>query len=74
MNNGLYKVSFLKASTAVIGIGLATMFPSGLLWSDKLVHVSYKVGALFLIDAPLHPHATMDIWLPIGAYIGTIRI
>ena len=64
----------LKVFTGLIGFSLATMYPSGLLWSDKLIHVSYKVGALFLIHAPMHFHVTMDPWIPIAAYIGTIHI
>ena len=65
---------FFKVSTAIIGFALATMYPSGLLWCDKIINVSYKVGALFLIHAPMHPHITMDPWIPIAAYIGTIHI
>ncbi|GLG93714.1 Uncharacterized protein GBIM_01055 [Gryllus bimaculatus] len=43
----------LRVGTALIGIGLASMFPTGILWIERYIHVSNKVAAVFVIGVAL---------------------
>ncbi|XP_066996857.2 uncharacterized protein [Anabrus simplex] len=43
----------LWVGTALIGIGLASMFPTGILWIERYIHVSNKVAAIFVIGVSL---------------------
>ncbi|CAG2055833.1 unnamed protein product, partial [Timema podura] len=39
--------------TILLGAGLASMFPTGLLWIERLLHVSNKVAALLVLGVSL---------------------
>lgn len=43
----------LWVGTALLGIGLASIFPTGILWIERYIHVSNKVAAAFVIGASL---------------------
>ena len=50
----------------MIGLGLATMYPTGLLWTDNHILVNNKVSALFLISGKVLANA---LQIPIGIFI-----
>jgi len=41
----------LWVGTALLGIGLASIFPTGILWIERYIHVSNKVAAAFVMGA-----------------------
>jgi len=41
----------LWVGTALLGIGLASVFPTGILWIERYIHVSNKVAAAFVMGA-----------------------
>lgn len=43
----------LWVGTALLGIGLASVFPTGILWIERYIHVSNKVAAVFVMGASL---------------------
>jgi hypothetical protein len=43
----------LWVGTALLGIGLASIFPTGILWIERYIHVSNKVAAAFVMGASL---------------------
>jgi FHS family Na+ dependent glucose MFS transporter 1 len=43
----------LWIGTALLGIGLASVFPTGILWIERYIHVSNKVAAAFVMGAAL---------------------
>ncbi|XP_071453327.1 uncharacterized protein [Hetaerina americana] len=43
----------LWLGTSFLGIGLASMFPTGILWVERYIHVSNKVAALFVMGVAL---------------------
>nr|CAD7197773.1 unnamed protein product [Timema douglasi] len=43
----------LWVGTILLGAGLASMFPTGLLWIERLLHVSNKVAALLVLGVSL---------------------
>ncbi|KAJ9574913.1 hypothetical protein L9F63_007932 [Diploptera punctata] len=43
----------LWVGTALLGIGLASVFPTGILWIERYIHVSNKVAAAFVMGASL---------------------
>jgi fucose permease len=53
----------LWVGTALLGIGLASVFPTGILWIERYIHVSNKVAAAFVTGASLG-----EIVCPIAVY------
>jgi hypothetical protein len=53
----------LWVGTALLGIGLASIFPTGILWIERYIHVSNKVAAAFVTGASLG-----EIVCPIAVY------
>jgi hypothetical protein len=43
----------LWVGTALLGVGLASVFPTGILWIERYIHVSNKVAAAFVVGASL---------------------
>jgi fucose permease len=43
----------LWVGTALLGIGLASVFPTGILWIERYIHVTNKVAAAFVVGASL---------------------
>ena len=43
----------LWVGTALLGIGLASVFPTGILWIERYIHVSNKVAAAFVMGASI---------------------
>jgi FHS family Na+ dependent glucose MFS transporter 1 len=43
----------LWVGTALLGIGLASVFPTGILWIERYIHVSNRVAAAFLVGSSL---------------------
>jgi FHS family Na+ dependent glucose MFS transporter 1 len=43
----------LWVGTALLGIGLASVFPTGILWIERYIHISNKVAAAFVMGAAL---------------------
>lgn len=43
----------LGVGTALLGIGLASVFPTGILWIERYIHVSNKVAAVFVMGASI---------------------
>jgi hypothetical protein len=43
----------LWVGTAMLGIGLASVFPTGILWIERYIHVSNKVAAAFVMGASI---------------------
>ncbi|XP_046405156.1 uncharacterized protein LOC124170478 [Ischnura elegans] len=43
----------LWLGTSFLGIGMASMFPTGILWVERYIHVSNKVAALFVMGVAL---------------------
>lgn len=53
----------LWVGTALLGIGLASVFPTGILWIERYIHVSNKVAAAFVVGASLG-----EIVCPVAVY------
>ncbi|KAG8236350.1 hypothetical protein J437_LFUL016772 [Ladona fulva] len=43
----------LWLGTSLLGIGLASMFPTGVLWIERYIHVTNKVAAFFVMGVSL---------------------
>ncbi|XP_021924105.1 uncharacterized protein LOC110831913 isoform X2 [Zootermopsis nevadensis] len=50
---GSHTETALWVGTALLGIGLASVFPTGILWIERYIHVSNKVAAAFVVGASL---------------------
>lgn len=53
----------LWVGTALLGIGLASVFPTGILWIERYIHVSNKVAAAFVMGASLG-----EVVCPVAVY------